>query len=43
MELDTERSRLHANCFIFRHSDGTESTNVGSANISKTALTPREE
>ncbi len=40
MELDAERSRLHTICFIFRSSDVTETAYVGSANISKTALTP---
>lgn len=43
MELDAERSRLHAKCFMFRRADGTEIAYVGSANISQTALTSGEE
>lgn len=43
MELDAERSRLHAKCFIFRRPDGGSTAYVGSANISQTALTSGEE
>ena len=42
MELDAESSRLHAKSFIFNR-DGTGTAYVGSANISKTALTSGEE
>lgn len=43
MELNAERSRLHAKCFIFRRADGTVTAYFGSANISQTALTSGEE
>lgn len=43
MELDADRSRLHAKCFIFHGTDGRETAYVGSANISRTALTSGEE
>lgn len=43
MELDADRSRLHAKCFIFGGPDGEETAYVGSANISRPALTSAEE
>lgn len=43
MELNAERSRLHAKCFIFMKEGGRETAYVGSANISQTALTSGEE
>lgn len=43
MELDAERSRLHAKCFMFHRPDGGSTAYVGSANISQTALTSGEE
>ena len=43
MELDADISRLHAKCFIFRGHDNEETAYVGSANISRTALTSGEE
>ena len=43
MELNAESTRLHAKSFIFNRSDGKSVAFVGSANISKTALTEGEE
>jgi len=43
MELDAESTRLHAKTFIFNRPDGNSVAFVGSANISKTALTEGEE
>lgn len=43
MELDAKESRLHAKSFIFNRCDGTSVAFVGSANISKSALTDGEE
>ena len=43
MELNADVSRLHAKCFIFRDAEGRETAYVGSANISRTALTSGEE
>lgn len=43
MELSADMSRLHAKCFIFRNAEGRETAYVGSANISRTALTSGEE
>ena len=42
MELDADESRLHAKAFIFRK-EGHTVAYVGSANLSKTALTSGEE
>lgn len=43
MELNAERSRLHAKSFIFNRPDNLSVAFVGSANISKSALTDGEE
>ena len=43
MELDSERNRLHAKSFIFYRAGGHGTAYVGSANISKSALTSGEE
>jgi len=43
MELCADRSRLHAKSFIFNRSDNKSIAFVGSANISKSALTEGEE
>ena len=43
MELNADRSRLHAKSFIFNRSDNRSVAFVGSANISKSALTSGEE
>ena len=43
MELNAERSRLHAKSFIMNRSDGRGVAYVGSANLSKSALTSGEE
>ena len=43
MELDSERNRLHAKSFIFYRSGGHGTAYVGSANISRSALTSGEE
>lgn len=43
MELNAESTRLHAKSFIFNRSGGTGVAFVGSANISKVALTGGEE
>ncbi len=43
MELDVRETRLHAKSFIFHRPDGGSTAYVGSANISKPALTTGEE
>ncbi len=43
MELNTESTKLHAKTFLFNKSNGNSVAFVGSANISKTALTQGEE
>lgn len=43
MELNAESTRLHAKSFIFNRPDGDSTVFVGSANISRTALTDGEE
>lgn len=43
VELTTGDRRLHAKAFLFKRNDGTGVVYVGSANISKSALTTGEE
>jgi HKD family nuclease len=43
MELNAESTRLHAKSYIFNKPDGHSVAFVGSANISKAALTEGEE
>ena len=43
MELDPGESPLHAKCFLFTSPEGKGTAFVGSANISKSALTSGEE
>jgi len=43
IELNSLEHRLHAKAFLFNRSDGTSVAYVGSANISKSALTTGEE
>ena len=43
MELDSDRNRLHAKSFIFHRANGHSTAYVGSANISRSALTGGEE
>jgi len=43
MELNADRTRLHAKSFIFNRSNGDSVVFVGSANISRSALTSGEE
>ena len=43
IEINSHEHRLHAKAFLFNRSDGTSVAYVGSANISKSALTTGEE
>ena len=43
MELDSDNNRLHAKSFIFHREGGHSTAYVGSANISRSALTGGEE
>lgn len=43
MELNSDMSRFHAKCFLFTSKDGKGTAFIGSANISKSALTEGEE
>jgi len=43
MELSSDMYRLHAKCFLFTSKDGKGTAFIGSANISKSALTDGEE